>query len=151
MVTLSGGGCRHPTQDHISSFFSFSAFVLFSYPASENILFYDVQTILDNSINFLDSHHITHASFVKMCDQFCLIDLLTEKQKTIITILWEIVYRSGLEKYKKFFSTYKKILWRNIGIITENFAFIHCSMICFSSIIEFFLFFHDAKKFFFSS
>ena len=80
MVTLSGGGgCHHPAQDHVFSFFSFSALILFSYPASENILFHPVQTNLDNSIKFLDSHHITHANFVKKCDQFCPIAFLTEK------------------------------------------------------------------------
>ena len=152
MVTLSGGGgCHHLAQDHVFSFFSFSALILFSYPASENVLFHPAQTNLDNSIKFLDSHHITHANFVKKCDQFCPIALLTEKRKTTMTVLWEIVYRSGLEKYKKFFSTYKKILWRNINIVTENFAFIHCSMIRFSSIIEFFLFFREPEKFLFSS
>ena len=146
MVTLSWGGGAVIIQLRIMFllFFSFSAFLLFSYLASENVLFHPVQRILDNSIKFLDSHHITHANFVKKCDQFCPIALLTEKQKTIVTILWEIVYRSGLEKYKKFFSTYKKILWHNISIVTENFAFIHCSMICFSSFIEFFLFFCEA-------
>ena len=93
---LGEGGCHHLAQDHVSSsFFSFSAFLLFSYPDYENILFRPVKTILDNSINFLGSHHITHANFVKKCDQFCLIALLTEKRKTIVTILWEIVYRSG--------------------------------------------------------
>ena len=76
----------------------------------------------------------------------CPIALLTEKRKTTMTVIWEIVYRSGLEKYKKFFSTYKKIIWCNISIVTENFAFIHCSMICFSSFIEFFLFFHQPKS-----
>ena len=148
MVTLSGegGGCCHLAHDHVSSFFSFSAFVLFSYLASKNVLFHPVQTILDNSIKFLDSHHITHANFVKKCDQLCPIGLLTEKRKTIITILWEIVYRSGLEKYKKFFSTYKKILWCNISIVTGDFTFIHCSMICFSSIIEFFCSFVRLKS-----
>ena len=145
------GGCRHPAQDHVSSFFSFSALILFSYPASKNILFHPVQTNLDNSKKLLDSHHITHATSVKKCDQFCPIALLTEKRKTTVTVLWKIVYRSGLEKYKKFFSTYKKILWRNISIVTENFTFILCSMICFSSFIEFFLFFHQPKKFLFSS
>ena len=132
-------------------FFSFSALILFSSLASENILFHPVQTNLDNSIKFLDSHPITHTYFVKKCDQFCPIALLTEKQKTTVTVLWEIVYRNELEKYKKFFSTYKKILWLNISIVTENFAFIHCSMIRFSSIIEFFLFFREPKKFLFSS
>ena len=76
---LGEGGCRHPAQDHVSSFFSFSAFLLFSYPASKNVLFHPVQTNLDNSIKFLDSHHITYANFVKKCDQFCPIALLTEK------------------------------------------------------------------------
>ena len=76
---LGEGGCRHLAQDHIFSFFSFSALILFSYPASKNILFHPVQTNLDNSIKFLDSHHITHANFVKKCDQFCLIALLIEK------------------------------------------------------------------------
>ena len=82
MVTLSGGGggCHHLAQDHVFSFFSFSALFLFSYLASENILFHPVKkTNLDNSIKFLDSHHITHANFVKKCDQFCPIALLTEK------------------------------------------------------------------------
>ena len=76
-------------------FFSFSAFLLFSYPDYENVPFHPVKTILDNYIKILGSHHITHANFVKKCDQFCLIALRTEKRKTIITILWEIVYRSG--------------------------------------------------------
>ena len=144
-------GCRHLAQDYVFSFFSFSPLILFSYLASKNILFHPVQTNLDNSIKFLDSNHITHANFVKKCDQFCPIALLTEKQKTTVTVLWEIVYRSGLEKYKKFFSTYKKILWHNISIVRENFTFIHSSMIRFSSIIEFFLFFREPEKFLFSS
>ena len=130
---LGEGGCHHPAQDQVFSSSFFSTLILFSYLASENILFHPVQTNLDNSIKFLDSHHITHANFVKKCDQFCPIALITEKRKTTVTVLWEIVYRSGLEKYKKFFSTYKKILWRNISIVTENFTFIHCSMIRFNS------------------
>ena len=92
---LSGGGCRHLAQDHVFSFFSFSALILFSYPASEKVLFHPVQTNLDHSIKFLDSHHITHANFIKKCYQFCLIAFLTEKRKTTMTVLWEIVYRSG--------------------------------------------------------
>ena len=108
---LGEGGCHQLAQDHVSFFFSFSALILFSYPASENILFHPVQTNLDNSIKFLDSHDIAHATSVKKCDQFCPIALLTEKWKTTMTVIWEIVYRSGLEKYKKFFSTYKKILY----------------------------------------
>ena len=93
---LGEGGCHHQAQDHVSSsFFSFSAFLLFSYLDYENILFHPVKTILDNYIKFLGSHHITHANFVKKCDQFCLIALIIEKRKTIISILWEIVHRSG--------------------------------------------------------
>ena len=70
-----GGGCQ-PAQDYISSFFVFSffslsAFLLFSYLAAENILFHPVKTILDYSITFLGSPHITHAHFLKKCDQFC--------------------------------------------------------------------------------
>ena len=77
---LGEGGCRHLAQDHVSSsFFSFSAFLLFSYPDYENILFCPVKTILDYSIKFLGSPHITHANFVKKCHQFCPIALLTEK------------------------------------------------------------------------
>ena len=93
---LEEGGCHHPAQDHISSsFFSFSTFLLFSYLDYKNVLFHPVKTILDNSIKFFGSHHITQGNFVKKCDQFGLIALLTEKRKTIITISWEILYRSG--------------------------------------------------------
>ena len=80
MVTLSGGGGVSSTGSGSRFFFfSFSALILFSYPASKNVLFHPVQTNLENSIKFLDSHHITHATSVKKCDQFCPISLLTEK------------------------------------------------------------------------
>ena len=70
-VIWGRGGCRHPAQDHVSSFFSLSALLLFSYPDYGSILFHPVKTILDYSIIFLGSPHITHANFVKKCLQFC--------------------------------------------------------------------------------
>ena len=66
-----GEGCHHPAQDHISSFFSLSALLLFSYPDYGSVLFCPVKTILDYFIIFLGSPYITHANFVKKCNQFC--------------------------------------------------------------------------------
>ena len=74
---VDGVGCHQLPQGHIFSFFVFSffslsAFLLFSFLDSENILFHPVKTILDYSIKFLGSPHITNAHFLKKCDQYCL-------------------------------------------------------------------------------
>ena len=73
---VDGVGCHQLAQDHISyffvfCFFSLSAFLLFSYPNVKNVLFCPVKTILDYSIKFLGSPHITNAHFLKKCDQYC--------------------------------------------------------------------------------